>query len=84
MARNRNSITQPVRLVDYFNKTSKFIDPLESWKILGIYRLAAQIHLLRKVGFNIITHKKPVINQWNETITVGNYELKSTPTTWNP
>lgn len=76
--------TQPIRLVDYFDNTSKFIDPLESWTVLGIYRLAAQIHILRKAGFNIITHKKPVKNQWNEIVVVGNYELVSKPLIWNP
>lgn len=87
MAQNTNINNNPsqiVRLADYFQNNSKFIDPLEAWLDLGIYRLSARIYNLRKAGFNIITHRKKVKNQWGEEIPVGNYELKSVPATWQP
>ena len=80
MATNRT--IQTVRLVDFFNNTNKFIDPLTSWKVLGIYRLAAVVHILRKDGFNIVTHNKTVKNKWNENVTFANYEFKNAPVTW--
>lgn len=83
MAQNNNP-TQEVRLVDYFKTKNNFINPLEAWLQLGIYRLSARIYNLRKQGFHIITHREKVTNQWGEQIPVAKYELKVIPTTWNP
>ena len=83
MAKNSNP-TQAVRLANYLQNENRHIDPLEAWLQLGIYRLSARIYDLRKQGVNIITHRKNVINMWDEQIPVGNYELRSVPTSWNP
>jgi hypothetical protein len=54
-------MTQDKRLLDYL-KDNKQIDPLTSWKELGIYRLSSCIHRLRKQGWDIKTGRKAVIN----------------------
>ena len=54
---------------------NKRINPLEAWTRLGIYRLSAVIYDLRKEGYNIVSHRKAVKNQFNESCHVAEYEL---------
>ena len=67
-------MSQQKRLINYLNHF-KTIDPLQAWNQLGIYRLAAQIHVLRNKGYNIETKDKDVINSFDERCTVANYVL---------
>jgi hypothetical protein len=52
------------------------IDPLEAWTKLGIYRLAAVVHLLRQAGIKIKTERMEVSNRFNEVCNVANYVLE--------
>jgi hypothetical protein len=66
--------TQTERLLNYL-RDNKSIDPLESWKELGIYRLSAVVFELRKDGYRIATDKKKVLNKFGESCSVANYKL---------
>lgn len=70
--------TQADRLVKYFLMHGK-INPLEAWQNLGIYRLAAQVHILRNLGYKIETQRKSVMNRWGEECSVANYIFKGAP-----
>jgi len=67
-------MNQQKRLINHLSEF-KTIDPLEAWRKLGIYRLAAQIHVLRNKGYNIETKDKDVMNSFDERCTVANYVL---------
>ena len=64
--------TQNQRLLEHF-KLHGSIDPLRAWEMLGIYRLAARVNDLRKLGENIITTPIKVHNRWGEDIRVALY-----------
>ena len=66
--------SQKDRLLEYL-QTNGTINPLESWQRLGIYRLAAVVFLLKKDGWDIITHTIEVRNQWGEPCRIAKYEL---------
>ena len=68
-------MTQKERLLNYLKQHSK-INPLQSWQALGIYRLSAVIFDLRKEGYEIVTNRKAVQNQFGEECVVAEYELK--------
>ena len=68
--------TQETRLLDYLRDNGN-INPLKAWKELGIYRLSACIHRLRKEGWNIITERINVTNRFDENCFVANYKLKN-------
>jgi len=67
-------MNQQNRLINHLNQF-KSIDSLEAWKQLGIYRLAAQIHVLRNKGYNIETKDKDIMNSFDEKCTVAKYVL---------
>lgn len=66
--------TQNKRLLDYLQKGTT-IHPLDSWKLLGIYRLSARIYDLRQDGHIIEMERIEVKNQFDEIVRVGNYKL---------
>lgn len=68
-------MTQKQRLLKYLKK-HKTIDPLESWKKLGIYRLSSVIHLLKRDGFYIITNRKVIKNRYDEECKVALYKIE--------
>ncbi len=65
-------MTQDQRLLDYL-RDNHHIDPLQAWQELGIYRLSACIHRLRKQGHNIISNRKRVQNRFGENLNVADY-----------
>ena len=65
-------MTQEQRLEKYLKKHGR-INPMQAWKLLGIYRLSAVIYNLRKTGFTIETTRKAVTNQFNEECHVAEY-----------
>jgi hypothetical protein len=65
---------QEDRLLNYLNK-NKYINPLESWTELGIYRLSAVIYRLRQEGHNIKTREVKVQNKWGDVCAVAKYEF---------
>ena len=72
--REENSMNQDDRLLDYL-ETNKGINPLTAWKQLGIYRLSACVHRLRKKGFDVVTDRIFVYNTFNEKCNVAFYRL---------
>jgi len=67
-------MNQNERLLNYL-KINKKINPLQAWESLGIYRLSARVCDLRKLGWNIKSKSKEVLNKFNETCYVAEYEL---------
>ena len=64
--------TQDSRVLDWLLRGQE-LDPLEAWTQLGVYRLAAVIHRLRKDGYDIGTGEKKVKNRYGEDCAVANY-----------
>lgn len=64
------------RLINYLQENNT-VNPMEGWKHLGIYRLAARVHELRSKGMNILTTRVKVLNQFGEECSVAQYELVS-------
>ena len=69
--------SQNDRLLDYLKQHGS-IDPLRAFEILGIYRLAARVNELRKLGENIKTTRIKVHNRWSEEIYVALYTYEVT------
>ena len=65
--------SQKQRLLAYLKQHP--INPLEAWQQLGIYRLAAVVHLLREDGHEIKTDLVEVKNKYNEVCKVAKYTL---------
>ena len=66
-------MTQKQRLLAYLKQQP--INPLQAWQELGIYRLAAQVHILRDEGHDIKTELVEVKNRYNEVCKVAKYTL---------
>jgi len=49
------------------------INPLVSWRELGIYRLAARVHDLKRDGWEIHSRMKSEQNRFGEKIQVAEY-----------
>ena len=69
--------SQNNRLLDYLKQHGS-IDPLRAYEALGIYRLAARVNELRKMGEDIKTTRIKVHNRWNEEIWVALYTYEVT------
>lgn len=68
-------MTQVERVLDFL-KTHRQINPLQSWQVLGVYRLAAVVNTLRSLGYSIETVRTNVRNQFGETCHVATYILE--------
>ncbi len=67
-------MTQVERLENYLDLHAS-ITPLEAWNLLGIYRLSAAVHTLKKRGRKIHTELVAVSNQFGELCRVAQYKL---------
>lgn len=65
-------MSQEQRLQDYLI-AHRAINPLEAWVELGIYRLAAIVHTLKKKGMEIETVRISVFNKFGEPCNVAEY-----------
>ena len=65
-------MTQKQRLLDYLQQNGN-INPLDAWKLLGIYRLSSVILDLRKEGYLIESARMDVKNRFGEKCHVANY-----------
>jgi hypothetical protein len=65
---------QTDRLLEYL-QTHRAIDPMTAWDKLGIYRLGARVHDLRKAGHNIESSRVAVDNRFGEQCHVARYRL---------
>ena len=59
------AMSQNKKLLHYL-KNNGSIDPMQSWRKLGIYRLSARIHDLRAEGHHIKTIEKK--DEWTKYI----------------
>lgn len=66
--------TQKERVLEHLNHFG-CIQPLEALSQLGIYRLAAVIHLLKQDGHAITSTRVSVTNRWGEECNVARYTL---------
>jgi hypothetical protein len=67
-------LTQYQRLLSYL-EVHEYINPLEAWSELGIYRLSDVILQLRRDGFDIETERIHVYNRFDEKCKVARYVL---------
>jgi hypothetical protein len=67
-------MTQIERLESFLDAHPS-ITPLEAWNLLGIYRLSAAIHTLKKRGRKIETELINVSNQFGESCRVAQYKV---------
>lgn len=65
-------MNQEQRLEEYLVE-HRAINPLEAWVELGIYRLSAVIHNLKKKGMSIETVRIGVFNKFGESCSVAEY-----------
>ena len=65
---------QETRVLTYLQQ-NKEINPLTSWTVCGVYRLAAVIHRLKSKGYNILSTRKKSLNQFNENCLYASYSL---------
>ena len=65
-------MTQNQRLIEYL-ADGKSITPLDSWKQLGIMRLASRINELKNMGYPIKKEMVEVQNQFGEGVKVASY-----------
>lgn len=56
-------------------QTKGTLQPMSAWRELGVYRLAARINDLRKLGHKINTKKVEVVNRWGEASHIAEYSL---------
>ena len=61
------------RLLAYLRRHGE-IDPLTSWRSLGIYRLGTRIYDLKRRGYNIKSDRVTVRNRFGEGVRVANYK----------
>ena len=65
-------MTQEERLEHYLIE-HRAVNPLEAWVELGIYRLSAIVHNLKKKGMQIETVRIGVFNRFGESCNVAEY-----------
>jgi hypothetical protein len=65
-------MTQKERVLNWLKETGS-IDPLQSWRGVGVYRLGARIFDLRADGHIITTSRKTVTNIYGEKCSVACY-----------
>lgn len=65
-------MNQEQRLEEYL-VAHRAINPLEAWVELGIYRLSAVVHTLKKKGMHIDTVRIGVFNKFGESCNVAEY-----------
>ncbi len=67
-------VTQCQRILDYMDRFGS-ISTLEAFKDLGVARLAARIHNLRSMGYNIVSETKSDKNRFGEKTYFKVYRL---------
>lgn len=65
---------QANRVLTYL-RSNKEITPMDAWQRLGITRLAARVHELRRDGVGIAKKNRTTTNRWGERCTFAVYSL---------
>ena len=68
--------TQSERVLEYM-ATYGSITPLEALRDLGVFRLAARIHDLRREGHNVVKGTETVHNRFGYQVSIASYSIKS-------
>jgi|TARA_R110002110_G_scaffold142531_1_gene330780 hypothetical protein len=68
---------QESRVLSYITNNNS-INPLTSWKHCGVYRLSAVIFNLKEKGYNIISTRESMLNQFEESCRFAVYKLGET------
>lgn len=68
--------TQCDKLLDYLQNHIS-ITPKDAWNKLGIYRLSARVFDLRRLGYDIVTNRKEVLDPFGEPKYVAEYRLRA-------
>ena len=68
--------TQCDKLLDYLQNHIS-ITPKDAWNKLGIYRLSARVFDLRRLGYDIATNRKEVLDPFGEPKYVAEYRLRA-------
>lgn len=71
----KKATTQKERTLEYLRTHKRGLTPLDAWQKLGVYRISAVIHELRKVGHNITTDDAIVKNRFGEECKVALYKI---------
>lgn len=53
------------------------ITPKDAWNELGIYRLSARVFDLRRLGYDIVTFRKEVVDPFGDPKFVAEYRLRA-------
>jgi len=69
-------MTQANRVLEYLEK-GQSITPLDAWKELGITRLAARVHELKRDGYVIDKKLISVTNRYSEKCNVAEYTMEA-------
>ena len=67
-------MTQCERILDYLSRHDR-IDPWTAWRELGIARLAARIHDLRRAGVPLVRETVRATNRYGEPVSYASYRL---------
>lgn len=67
-------MTQNEMVLEYM-KTFGSITPAEAYEQLGIMRLPARVHELRKAGYNIVTERVSKRKWYGKIVTFARYRL---------
>ena len=75
MGKGKHIPSQNQRILAYMNEFGS-ITPLEAMRDLGVYRLAARISDLRRLGHMVVSDWVEVSNRWGEKSRVKSYRLE--------
>ena len=69
-------MTQANRVLEYLEQ-GQSITPIDAWKELGITRLAARVHELKRDGYVIDKKLISVTNRYSEKCSVAEYFMEA-------
>lgn len=69
-------MTQANRVLEYLEQ-GQSITPIDAWKELGITRLAARVHELKRDGYVIDKKLISVTNRYSEKCNVAEYTMEA-------
>jgi hypothetical protein len=70
-------MSQEKRALRYFQTHKRGLTALDFWVKLGIYRAADTVYKLRRKGYNIVTTRIKVKNQYGEECNVALYTMEA-------
>lgn len=68
-------MNQRERILDYLSRHDR-LDPFTAWSKLGVARLAARVHDLRREGHPIVKETMRATNRFGEPVSFAVYRLE--------